>query len=261
MKQPKDSSHHDWMDDRVEAYLDGDLSGDDLARFEQTLEDEPYWRTQVQNAARIQESLHDVSLPSAPPELAREVFAQTSRAHQPASWWREALQNAMHTWRALVSARRNPVVDYGIGIALVAVAVFFIVNPMQSSSPPSRTTSQSTSIEVPPSSDYSASEIARAKAKAKWTFGYLSDFSETSSQDVQSHLRRAFAPLDAQLMQSGSLGTAATDATPDHFLPAVASSSDDPERSQTTTQTATSQTNASASRSVTPPIFHAPSDQ
>jgi hypothetical protein len=181
MKQLEASSRDEWMDARVEAYVDDELSGEERMQFERILEADDYWKTQVQQARRIQGALKDLPQPSAPPELTQSILERTSRAHQPLPWWKDLLQQAMQTWRALIAARRRPVVDYAVGLAFVAVAVFFIVWPLSdpsgSGTPPAQVSSQ---LQLPVTAPYSESDVQRAETKAKWTFGYISRISRSS---------------------------------------------------------------------------------
>ena len=85
----------------------------------------------------------------------------------------------MQTWRALVAARRRPVVDYAVGMAFVAVAVFFIVWPLtETESPTPAPTQVSSQMQLPVTAPYSESDVERARTKAKWTFGYITRISQ-----------------------------------------------------------------------------------
>ena len=174
MKQLEASSRDEWMDARVEAYVDGDLSGEELTQFERILEEDERWQVQVQQARRIQDALHDLPQPSAPPEVTRSILNQTTRAHRPLPLWKDLLQQAVQTWRALIAARRRPAVDYAVGLAFVAVAVFFIIWPLSNGTSPSNGPAQvSSQLQVPVTAPYSEADIERARAKTKWTFEYI----------------------------------------------------------------------------------------
>lgn len=187
MKRPETSSYEEWMDQRVEAYVDGDLPEEERDRFEQILADDEYWRVQVRQARRIQDALHDLPTPVSPPSLTQSILSHTSRAHQPLPWWKDALQHLMHTWRALVAARRRPSVDYAVGLALVAVAVFFIVMPLNDAPSPTQSASQ---LNTPLTAPYSPSEVEHAERKVKWTFGYLDDLADSAAHTVESKVRQ-----------------------------------------------------------------------
>jgi hypothetical protein len=128
--------------------------------------------------------------------VTQAIFDRTSRAHQPLPWWKDLLQQIVQTWRALVSARRRPVVDYAIGIALVGVAVFFIVNPIDPGSPASNPAQTSSTLDMnaPIQAPYSQADVERATARAAWTFQYVSTAGDRASKTLQSSLEAAAAP-------------------------------------------------------------------
>lgn len=182
MKPLDASSRDEWMDNRVEAYVDGELSGEERETFEEILSEDEHWQTQVRQAERIQGALDDLPTPSAPPELTRSILDQTSRSPQTLPWWKDALQQMIQTWRAIVAARRRPAVDYAVGMAFVAVALVFIVWPLtQPDSPTSPPTQVSSQLDLPVTAPYSESDVERARTKAEWTFGYISRISQPAS--------------------------------------------------------------------------------
>lgn len=192
MKRPDASTRQEWMDARVEAYVDGDLPEDEKDQFEQILETDDYWEKQVNQACRIRDSLRTFPEPSTPPELTKRIFEQTSRAHAALPWWKETLQSFMQTWRALVAARQRPVVDYAVGLTLVAVAIFFIAMPINESTTPDGLPSRvSSQLNVPIAAPYSEAEVQHATVKAKWTLHYVSDVGNDASETVQNQLRKA----------------------------------------------------------------------
>lgn len=211
MRRPESPSRDEWMDARVEAYVDGDLSRDERQTFESIMDDNPHWRVQVRQAERIQNELHDLPTPSCPADVTQAIFERTSRAHQPLPWWKDLLQQFVQTWRALVSARRRPVVDYAVGIALVGVAVFFIVNPIDpgSSTPNPAQTSSTLDMNAPIQAPYSKADVQRATARAAWTFQYVSTAGDRASKALQSSLEAAAAPA------SGAKAPTSDASTPD----------------------------------------------
>ena len=220
MKQPNASSQHEWMDARVEAYVDGDLSDDDTQRFESILQEETYWRMQVQHAARIQDTLHDVRTPLTPPGLTQQILQQTSRANQPMSWWRRTLQQMVHSWRALGAARRHPVFDYTVGIAFVAMAAFFIIMPLErGANGPARLSSQ---LEMQTNAPYSAEEIRHAAESAQWTLTSLSELGATTTASVRNQVYRVLGT--APPADSTDPAPASTETAPDEDDPSNAPS-------------------------------------
>ena len=215
MKRPNAFSPEEWMDARVEAYVDGDLPDDEAQRFERTMQEHPYWEKQVRRARRIRDSLHEMQLPAAPPSLTHQILEHTSRAPQALPWWKQALQSLVQTWRALVSARRRPAVDYTVGLALVAVAVFFIVMPLDRLQAPDGLTRTSSQLNTPITAPYSEAEVERAETKAKWTLGFVAQVGENTSQTLQQHLRAALAaPADSQGVALQPVDTSRVSAVP-----------------------------------------------
>jgi anti-sigma factor RsiW len=180
MKPLDASSRDEWMDARVEAYVDGDLSDEDRETFEEILEEEAHWQTQVQQAQRIQEGLRSLPQPSTPPEVTQSILDRTSRSHQPLPWWKDTLQQVIHTWRALVAARRRPAVDYAVGLAFIAVAVVFVVWPL--TEPDAPRTQSSSQLQIPVTAPYSQTDVDRARTKAEWTLDYVSRISDAPTE-------------------------------------------------------------------------------
>jgi anti-sigma factor RsiW len=204
------------MDARVEAYVDGDLPDDEKERFEQLMDEDDYWEKQVNQACRIRDSLRTLPEPSAPPKLTKRIFDQTSRAHRALPWWKDVLQSVMHTWRALVAARQRPVVDYAVGLSLVAVAVFFIAMPIGDGTTPDGVTPRvSSQLDMPIAAPYSEAEVQRATVKAKWTLDHVSDVGRTASEAVQEQLREALqVPSGSTQTATSSSGSPAHSPTP-----------------------------------------------
>lgn len=216
MKRPDASSQMEWMDARVEAYVDGDLPDDEKARFEQIMQDNDYWEKQVNQACRIRDSLRSFPQPTAPPELTQRIFEQTSRAHHSLPWWREMLQSVMQTWRAVVAARQQPVVDYAVGLALVTVAIFFIVMPFENGVTPNGVSPQvSSQLDVPITAPYSEAEVKRAVVKTKWTFEHVSDVGDQTARIVQEEVRRALLIPSDSSARAAAFGSGAA-ARPAH---------------------------------------------
>jgi anti-sigma factor RsiW len=69
MSPPNDRPLDVWMDARVEAYIDDDLSPDERARFEARLHADSYWQEQVERARSIRDTLRSASVPSPPTGL------------------------------------------------------------------------------------------------------------------------------------------------------------------------------------------------
>jgi hypothetical protein len=204
------------MDRRVEAYVDGELSEEERERFERILQEDECWASEVRQARRIKGTLRSTPTPSAPPELTQSILDRTSRAHSRLPVWKDALQRMVQTWRALVSARRQPAVDYAVGLALVAVAAFFIVFPLSpdDSAPSPQVASQ---LDVPVTAPYSEADLERAASKAKWAFATLSQVSASGPAPSEAPDRDS----DLSGPRLGVTGAAPSDAETPAAAPAA----------------------------------------
>ncbi|WP_022836564.1 zf-HC2 domain-containing protein [Salisaeta longa] len=183
------------MDARVEAYVDDELSDAERARFEAIAAHDSTWRREIQQARQIRSALHHTDLPSCPPAVTEAVLERTVRRHEapaPMVWWRKTLQRLTHATRALVAARRQPVVDYAVGLALVAVAAFFIFNPITPASTSQTTQSSNTwSWILPgaPSGDAPAAAV-QANTQAQQAVRLVMERTTAASGDSLSRLLR-----------------------------------------------------------------------
>ncbi|PEN12949.1 hypothetical protein CRI94_13195 [Longibacter salinarum] len=206
MRQPDVPSRDDWMDERVEAFVDGDLTGDEYATFTSILEDDTYWQTQVRQAERIRERLHELPEKPCPSDVTHAIFERTSRAHAShvaLPWWKDLLRQAMQAWRALMTAHRRPVVDYAVGVALVGIAVFFIVNPLEdpaNQGPTATNVSSTFNTAAPIQAPYSEADVQRATQRAYRAFDYISNAGKRASSVVHDEMQQAASPAS----QSGA---------------------------------------------------------
>jgi anti-sigma factor RsiW len=207
------------MDARVEAYVDGALPEDEARRFESVLHDESYWKAQVRQARRIQDTLREVRTPPAPPALTQQIFQQTSRASQPSlSWWQRTMRQVVHSWRALGAARRHPAFDYAVGVAFVAMAAFFITMPLErgAQTPAQR----ATQLNVQTTAPYSPEEIRHAAESAQWTLTSLSELGSQATQSMRDqvyHVVGATPPPDTAAPELP--GATDRDASPSNTSP------------------------------------------
>ena len=177
----------EWMDARVEAYIDGDLPREERELFEQTLDADDAWAREVQCAQRIQDELHALPVHACPPQVTQAVMERT-RGTAPstwAAWWERAkreLDIEFHLgWRpALISTAL---------IMLVALSVYVSGPPDAANTLPQT---------------YSAAEIQRAEAQAEWTLAFIARIGQRTEsklrQDVieprlEQPVRRALDPI------------------------------------------------------------------
>ena len=78
--RPPDSLH-DWMDARVEAYLDDALPADEKARFEQGLAAAD-WNAELFLARQIRDGLRTLPEPECPPHVTEAVMARVDEIRE-----------------------------------------------------------------------------------------------------------------------------------------------------------------------------------
>lgn len=188
MKYPDSSSLHEWMDARVEAYVDGELPPNEYAVFERILDEHPRWQRQVQQAKRIQRELHDLPPLTCPPQVTQTVLEHARLNGHPAGWktgWRRFLDQLDE----LTRLSWEPVAAMATLVLIVVASVMFSPTPTQ-----------------PESSRYTASEVERAEAQAKWALAYIAHVSdetqgtlrrEVFQEQIAAPTRRALRPLSS----------------------------------------------------------------
>lgn len=214
MKRPDAPSRDEWMDERVEAYVDGDLSPDEHSTFVSILDDNPFWQMQVRQADRIREGLNDFPEKPCPADVTEAIFEQTTRAsaHAPLPWWKDVLRQMMQAWRALMTAHRRPAVDYAVGLALVGMAAFFIINPLDTNTSGTATNVSSTLNTAPIQAPYSNADVQRATQRAYSAFNHVFSAGQKASDTVQQQLKDAAAPAADRTTGAHATDSAPTDA-------------------------------------------------
>lgn len=163
-----DDSLNDWMDARVEAYLDGVLPDDERLRFERGLAAEAEWEAEVFLADRIRQGLRALPDPECPPHVAAAVLAQV-RQEQRASWMAQ-----LKAWlQQQVTALWQPALAMTMVLLLVVSAA--LIGRSE--------TEENFAGNVPPSS-----EVQQALAEVQWTLGYLSGVSRQTGRVVRDEV-------------------------------------------------------------------------
>ncbi|MFQ5572008.1 MAG: anti-sigma factor family protein, partial [Rhodothermales bacterium] len=83
---------YDWMDARVETYLDGGLPAEEHEAFEQALADDADWEAELFLARQIRIGLRTLPQPTCPPHVTEAVLAQV-RGEAQVSW-----KDRFHAW-------------------------------------------------------------------------------------------------------------------------------------------------------------------
>ena len=145
--RPPDNLHHDWMDARIEAYLDDALPADERARFEQYLDDD--WNAELFLARQIHDGLHALPELECPSHVTEAVLVQMRR--QARDSWLERF----HAWmQQQFTALWQPALAMTVVLVLV-VSASLIGRPQQ-----------------PPPPDPA---VAQALAEVKLAFRYVSE--------------------------------------------------------------------------------------
>jgi anti-sigma factor RsiW len=162
------------MEDRIEAYLDGDLAADEAAAFAYHLGDDEAWGEELFLAAEIQGVLREMPIPPCPSHVAPAVLAEARRRHR--SGLRKQFQARLaglwaDTWRPAFA---------------MAVLVVLVV----SASLIGNTTRQP---------DAAASEeVQLALADVKLTLAYLSEVGRRTGTSVRQDVLESHVVLPVQ---------------------------------------------------------------
>lgn len=184
----------DWMDDRVEAYVDGTLPDDEAKRFDAVLESATHWQMQVKHAERIRATLHERTLPSCPPTCTEAILDQTVRANA-SSADAASTEEPEPSWLDRVAAAfdvlMQPAYSTALAVILVAAVAWLIADPVLPLSSTDTAPPSESHIEAP----YTDEDVARAHAEAEWVLAYISDVSQDASTTAEREMERALSPF------------------------------------------------------------------
>ena len=154
---------HDWMDARVEAYLDEALPTDEQARFELALAADADWEAELFLARQIRDSLHALPQPVCPPRVTDAVLAQVRRQAQVS--WIDRLQGWIEQqWLALW----QPALAMAV-LLLLVVSAALIGRPT-------------------PQAAYADAEVDRAMQEVQWALAYLSEVGRQTGKVVRDEV-------------------------------------------------------------------------
>ncbi len=161
--KPSEPFIHDWMDARVEAYLDEVLPTDEQARFEHALAADADWEAELFLARQIRDGLHALPQPVCPPRVTDAVLAQVRRQAQVS--WIDRLQGWIEQqWLALW----QPALAMAVLLLLVVSATLI-----------GRPTQQAT---------YADAEVERAMQEVQWALAYLSEVGRQTGKVVRDEV-------------------------------------------------------------------------
>lgn len=150
-----------WLDDRIEAYLDGALSASERQAVEAALGQDPLadadWQAELQLARQIRDGLRTLPAPACPPHVAQAVLAQAAREAAP-PWLAR-----FHAWM-----QRQLTALWQPALAMTMVLLLVVSASLIKPAPPA----------VSP-------EVARARAEVEWTLAFLSEVGRETGQAVR----------------------------------------------------------------------------
>ncbi len=163
----------DWMDDRLEAYLDDALPADERRAFVQRLRDED-WDDELLLARQVRDGLRALPQPRCPMPVTQAVLAEVrqrrraSRAARLQAWLEAQLRSF---WQ--------PALAMSVLVLVVASAVLF---------------------GRPPQHTHSA-EVEQALAEVRWTLAYLTEVGRETGHAVRDDVieKRVVSPMQQAL--------------------------------------------------------------
>ena len=168
------AEHTDWMEERVEAYVDRSLPPHERALFESRLSEDPRWQESVTLSRRIRAELRGLETPPCPDEVVEAALVNVAARRGALRDGRStaALQRGAGRSGSMASDR-HPIAGIGrigqawkaagsypvwgvvVGILLVAAILVFRPGQNQDAAPPRQ------------------AEVDAAVADVKWTLAYL----------------------------------------------------------------------------------------
>ncbi len=155
----------EWVSDKVDAYLDGDLSASEAAQLEELVEQFAPCAEELAMARRVQDALRTMPTLRAPASVSAGVYAA---AREPAGGGAGGGSRAM--WGMLATA--------------AAAVLVFGVWWNQPMPPPPSDDSVTPVSDLP--SPYTAQELEEAETELRWTFAYLGAMADRSARMLQN---------------------------------------------------------------------------
>lgn len=162
------SRTNDWFDERVEAFVDGDLTGQELLAFRERLDDDERLREQVRVAERITSTLGEAPTFTLPESMVRQAQSTGSDSgrsdvsKQTSGRGLRLIQSPRFVWTSVAAAA-----------AIVFAVVLF---PTQ------------TQVQNFDNSEPTQAEVERALAEVKWTLALVSDIGNEREDIVNGHI-------------------------------------------------------------------------
>jgi anti-sigma factor RsiW len=164
VRQPEfDINDETWVEERIEAYVDNQLTPDEKVLFERVLIQGPGCE-EVEVAYRIRNGLRNLPAPSCPPHITEAVLLHARReAKRPSLWWTEP--DVWHRWW---DGALKPAMAMGM-LALLVISAALIERPRQEAA-------------------ITSSEVQQALAEAKWALGLVSRTGVQTGSSVRDNV-------------------------------------------------------------------------
>ncbi len=170
-----DTNPANWLDEHLEAFLDGELKAEEAQKFERLLEQDGQSQQSLLWAVNIRDELRAVPTPEPPASLQQNILhavRKEARANQRNSFF--SALGALFTFEP--SHVLRPALAT-LTLLVIATTLLFVLN-------------RPTLPQAEPES-ISQAEIDQALAEAKWALGYVSKTGRMTGTSMQD----ALAPL------------------------------------------------------------------
>ncbi len=172
----------EWMDARVEAYVDGALPPAERAHFEHVLSTAPRWQRAADEARTVRHVLRALPLAPCPAHVTDDVLLRTRREqHVPEEHVRAHRAPKRHVPDRKPLRRGRPHVGWRPVAAMGVLAALVVCAALlgRPAAPPSYTQS------------YTEAEVETAREQVEWTLAYLAHVGQRTGEELDATLREA----------------------------------------------------------------------
>ena len=153
-----------WYDERLEAYVDGELNEDDRRRMDAYLSDSGAAARQLRIARMVKAKLADMPWEVCPPDVTRAVLV-AARKDARSSILRRTLDEIRSAWATIL----RPSLSVGVLVAAILVGTLVGRKDVEE-------------IAATPQ------EIQRALDEAKWTLAFLAELGRKTGQSIRKEV-------------------------------------------------------------------------
>ena len=165
----------DQFEDRLDAYLDGELDDGDARLLEAFAAVDAEAGRELHLARMVQERFRSLPKPICPPDVTRSVLAEV-RADARRSFVARLRSAAAESWATIL----RPSLTVGVFVALVVAGTLIARSPDPHSPAGEPTASGGTTADVA-----TPQEVAQGLDDAKWALAYLSDVGRRTATTIR----------------------------------------------------------------------------